>query len=85
MVFDETAFDETVFDETVFDETAFDETARNETARDDEEPEWGDAEVERSTICATCGVSSLPAEPLSGSDSICENPSCDAFGEPVDD
>ncbi len=52
---------------------------------DDEEPEWDDAEVERSTICAACGVSSLPAEPLSRIGSICENPSCDAYGEPVDD
>lgn len=47
-----------------------------------EEPDWDDAEVERSAICGICGVSTLPPE-IMGEDAICENASCDGYGEPV--
>ncbi len=43
--------------------------------------EWNEAEVERPTICPSCGVSMLPPEPFS--EAMCENASCDAFGEPA--
>lgn len=52
---------------------------------DDEEPEWDDAEVERSIICPACGVSTLPAELGVSAGSVCENPDCEAYGERVDD
>jgi hypothetical protein len=44
-----------------------------------------DAEIDRAPICTWCGVTALPAESPSpdGLVFICENPDCDAFGEPV--
>lgn len=48
----------------------------------DDRPEWDEAEVNRSVICPTCGTSVLPPE-RPGEDAVCENGSCDAFGEPV--
>ena len=35
-----------------------------------------------SPICPSCGVSALPPE-TPGEPSICENPDCVAFGEPM--
>lgn len=39
-------------------------------------------------ICPSCGVTALPAEPVTGDDVrsgfVCENPDCEAFGEPID-
>ena len=43
---------------------------------------WSDAEIERSILCRSCGVSSLPPE-IPGEVSVCENPDCEAFGESV--
>ena len=39
----------------------------------------------RAPICPSCGVTALPAELSNVLDSgfVCENPDCDAFGEPV--
>ena len=48
----------------------------------DDADSWEDAEVERSILCTSCGVSSLPPEVL-GESSVCENPDCEAFGEAV--
>ena len=47
--------------------------------------DWDDAEVERAPICPVCGVTALPAETANVIDSafMCENPDCDAYGEPV--
>jgi hypothetical protein len=51
---------------------------------DDPEDEWRDAEVDRAPICPVCGVTALPAEIASDPETfVCENPDCDAFGEPV--
>ncbi len=36
-----------------------------------------------SPICGWCGVSALPPEPHLGTSSMCENPDCAAFGEPI--
>ena len=44
--------------------------------------ETEDADVGRAPICPYCGVTALPAERQEGS-FVCENPDCDAFGEPV--
>jgi hypothetical protein len=47
--------------------------------------EWDNAEADRAPICTWCGVTALPAE-SPGEDGlvfICENPDCEAFGEPV--
>jgi hypothetical protein len=46
---------------------------------------WDDAEVERAPICPCCGVTALPRDPANVIDSvfICENPDCDAYGEPL--
>jgi len=35
-----------------------------------------------SPICTTCGVSALPPE-VPGEPSMCENPNCSEFGEPM--
>ncbi len=35
-----------------------------------------------SPICPDCGVSALPPEAM-GEPSMCENPDCPAFGEPI--
>jgi hypothetical protein len=35
-----------------------------------------------SPICTTCGVSALPPE-VPGEPSLCENPNCSEFGEPM--
>jgi hypothetical protein len=48
----------------------------------------GDTEgrgVDRAPICPACGVTALPAETANVLDSafLCENPDCEAFGEPV--
>ena len=45
-----------------------------------------DAEIDRAPICPSCGVTALPAESSNVIDSVfvCENPDCDAFGEPVE-
>ena len=47
--------------------------------------DWDDADVERAPICPFCGVTALPAHPSNVIDSsfVCENPDCEAFGEPV--
>lgn len=53
--------------------------------------DWDDAggeqyeEEARAPICPACGVTALPAETANVLDAtfICENPDCDAFGEPV--
>ncbi len=39
----------------------------------------------RAPICGACGVTALPAETANVLDAtfICENPDCEAFGEPV--
>jgi hypothetical protein len=44
-----------------------------------------DAEDDRAPICTWCGVTALPAEsPAKGGLAfVCENPGCEAFGEPV--
>ena len=36
-------------------------------------------------ICPACGVTALPSEAAGAVDSsfVCENPDCDAFGEPI--
>jgi hypothetical protein len=46
---------------------------------------WAEAEVDRAPICPVCGVTALPAEAARGAEPtfVCENPDCDAFGEPV--
>ena len=46
--------------------------------------EWDDSEgadVDRAPICPSCGVTALPSESTAGF--VCENPDCDAFGEPI--
>lgn len=50
--------------------------------------DWGeDADVGRAPICPSCGVTALPAELSHVIDSgfVCENPDCEAFGEPIGD
>ncbi len=39
----------------------------------------------RAPICPACGVTALPAELANVIDTgfVCENPDCDAYGEPV--
>lgn len=49
--------------------------------------DWDDgADVGRAPICPSCGVTALPAELSNVIDSgfVCENPDCEAFGEPID-
>ena len=43
------------------------------------------ADVGRAPICPFCGVTALPSESDSWADSefVCENPDCEAFGEPI--
>jgi len=41
-----------------------------------------DADDDVSPICGDCGVSALPPE-APGEPSMCENPNCSAFGEPI--
>ena len=43
-------------------------------------------DVGRAPICPSCGVTALPAELSNVIDSgfVCENPDCEAFGEPID-
>jgi hypothetical protein len=40
---------------------------------------------ERAPICPFCGVTALPADPAHVIDTrfVCENPDCEAFGEPI--
>jgi hypothetical protein len=50
--------------------------------------DWGDADnadTGRAPICPFCGVTALPAEPSNVIDTsfVCENPDCEAFGDPV--
>ena len=47
---------------------------------------WDDAEVDRAPICASCGVTALPAELSNVIDSnfVCENADCDAYGEVIE-
>ncbi len=44
-----------------------------------------DAMEGRAPICPSCGVTALPAELSHVIDAgfVCENPDCEAFGEPV--
>ena len=44
-----------------------------------------DTDVGRAPICPACGVTALPAELSNVLDSgfVCENPDCEAFGEPI--
>lgn len=46
-----------------------------------------DADDGRAPICPACGVTALPAELSNVIDAgfLCENPDCDAFGDPVGD
>ena len=39
----------------------------------------------RAPICPYCGVTALPADPSNVIDTgfVCENPDCEAFGDPV--
>ncbi len=54
-------------------------------------PDWdehdggGSDDEGHAPICATCGVTALPAETANVLDAtfVCENPDCAAFGEPV--
>ena len=43
------------------------------------------ADVGRAPICPFCGVTALPSESVSWADPefVCENPDCEAFGEPI--
>ena len=52
---------------------------------DPEDPDHGDADVDRAPICPVCGVTALPAETAPQPDVtfVCENPDCEAFGEAV--
>lgn len=43
---------------------------------------FDELEDDPSPICSACGVSALPAE-TPGELPECENPICEAFGEPV--
>lgn len=46
---------------------------------------WDDIDDDDvSPICPHCGVSALPPEAM-GEPSMCENPDCSAFGEPIED
>jgi putative hemolysin len=49
--------------------------------------DWDEEEgivVEQAPICAACGVTALPDERAGGEAVfVCENPDCEAFGEPV--
>ena len=46
---------------------------------------WDDIDHDDvSPICPHCGVSALPPEAM-GEPSMCENPDCSAFGEPISD
>ena len=47
--------------------------------------DWDDAEIDRAPICPQCGVTALPAEAANVLDTpfVCENPDCEACGEPV--
>jgi hypothetical protein len=53
--------------------------------RPEDDDGWAEAEVDRAPICPVCGVTALPAEAARGAEPtfVCENPDCDAFGEPV--
>ena len=45
---------------------------------------WDDIDDDDvSPICPHCGVSALPPEAM-GEPSMCENPDCSAFGEPIE-
>lgn len=48
-------------------------------------PSDDDEDIGRAPICPACGVTALPAETANvlNPTFICENPDCDAFGEPV--
>ena len=50
-----------------------------------DDPDTSDDELasEHSPICPHCGVSALAPEPHLGSESRCENPDCEAFGDAV--
>lgn len=52
---------------------------------DDERAAVGEDDDGRAPICPACGVTALPADPSVVIDTrfVCENPDCDAFGEPV--
>ncbi len=41
-----------------------------------------DADDAGAPICPSCGATALPAEPPERG-FVCENPGCEAFGEPV--
>ena len=44
---------------------------------------WDDIDSDdTSPICPECGVSALPPEAM-GEPSMCENPNCSTFGEPI--
>jgi hypothetical protein len=51
----------------------------------EDDDDWDDAEVDRAPICPVCGVTALPSERAPDPDTtfVCENPDCEAFGEPV--
>jgi hypothetical protein len=52
----------------------------------DERSDDGFDDVGRAPICPACGVTALPAETSNVIDTgfVCENPDCEAYGEPVD-
>ena len=41
-----------------------------------------DEDEERAPICGACGVTALAADSLTA-EFVCENPDCEAFGDPV--
>jgi hypothetical protein len=47
--------------------------------------QWDEGDAQRAPICPSCGVTALPADTSNVIDTafICENPDCEAFGEPV--
>jgi hypothetical protein len=51
----------------------------------DHDGEYDGEHDARAPICPFCGVTALPADPSNVIDTtfVCENPDCDAFGEPV--
>ncbi len=51
----------------------------------DDERENDRTDVGRAPICPACGVTALPVESYDTIDAVfvCENPDCEAFGDPV--
>jgi hypothetical protein len=62
------------------DAVTWDDGAVSDDEREDERTDVG-----RAPICPACGVTALPVESYDTIDAVfvCENPDCDAFGDPV--